>query len=152
MNSSETFSFLLCNMQENWQISREAEEKRFFLASMNVFFATALQTTIILIGFHRQIALLSCWMALLGIYGVIANLKLYERSQFHIARARKLRAKLDALYPESELEPLFQRAEQEQRQAYPLLSNVRLNTIWTALHVLIVFVGVLYGIICLCVS
>lgn len=102
MNSSETFSFLLCNMQENGRLSREAEEKRFKLSPVNVFLATALQIIIILTGFHRQIVLLSCWLALIGISGVVANLKLSERSQFHIARARKLRAKLDALYPDSE--------------------------------------------------
>lgn len=146
MNSSETFSFLLCNMQENWRLSRDAEEKRFKLATVNVFLATALQVIIILAGFHRQIALLSYWLALIGIYGVVANLKLYERSQFHIARARRLRAKLDALYPDSELELLFQSAENEQKQTYPLLTNVRLNAIWTALHALIALLGVIYTI------
>jgi hypothetical protein len=129
MNSSETFSLLLCHIQENWQFSRKAEEKRFLLATMNMFIATALQIAVVLIGFHQQVVLLSCWLVLIGIYGVIANLKLYERSQFHIARARKLRAKLDALYPDSELEQLFQSAEQEQKQAYPLLINIRLNNI-----------------------
>src|SRR5579883_1478588 len=101
MSTSETFSFLLCNMQENWRLSRDAEEKRFRLSTVNMFLATALQVIITLAGFHRQIALLSCWLALIGIYGVVANLKLYERSQFHIARARRLRAKLDALCPDS---------------------------------------------------
>jgi hypothetical protein len=142
------FSFLLCNMQENWQLSREAEEKRFRLSIVNVFLATALQVTIILIGLHRQSVLLSCWLALIGIYGVVANLKLYERSQFHIARARKLRAKLDALHPDSELEHLFQHAEQEQKRAYPLLMNMRLNTLWTILHTLIAVLGVIYSIFC----
>jgi hypothetical protein len=136
-------------MQENWRLSREAEEKRFLLATVNVFLATALQVTIVLTGFHRQIVLLSCWLVLIGIYGVVANLKLYERSQFHIARARKLRAELNDLCPDSELEQLFQRAEQEQKRAYPLLVKVRLNTIWTALHALIGLLGVTYSIFCL---
>jgi hypothetical protein len=149
MNSSEMFSFLLCNMQENWRLSREAEEKRFLLATVNIFLATVLQITLVLTGFHRQVVLLPCWLALIGVYGVVANLKLYERSQFHIARARKLRAKLDALYPDSELEQLFQYAEQEQKRAYPLLMNVRLNNIWTALHALIALLGVIYSIFCL---
>ena len=143
------FSFLLCNMQENWRLSRDAEEKRFLLATVNVFLATALQITIVLTGFHRQVVLVSCWLALIGIYGVVANLKLYERSQFHIARARKLRAKLDALYPDSELEQLFQLTEQEQKRTYPLLMNIRLNTIWTTLHILIAILGVIYSIFCL---
>jgi hypothetical protein len=146
MNVSEMFSFLLCNMQENWRLSREAEAKRFWLATVNVFLATVLQVTIVLIGFHRQVVLVSCWLALIGIYGVVANLKLYERSQFHIARARKLRAKLDALYPDSELEQLFQLTEQEQKRTYPLFMNIRLNTIWTALHTLIAILGVIYSI------
>ncbi|MEO8970226.1 MAG: hypothetical protein ABI406_01355 [Ktedonobacteraceae bacterium] len=149
MNPSETFSFLLCNMQENWRLSREAEEKRFLLATVNVFLATALQITIVLTGFHRQTLLVSCWLVIIGIYGIVANLKLYERSQFHISRARKLRAKLDSLSSDAELEHLFQSAEQEQKQAYPLLMNIHLNTIWTALHALIALSGVIYSILCL---
>lgn len=136
-------------MQENWRLSREAEEKRFLLAIVNIVLATVLQIAVILIGFHRQIVLLSCWLVLIGVYGVVANLKLYERSQFHIARARKLRAKLDALYPDSEREQLFHSAQQEQKQAYPLLINVRLNNTWTALHALIAILGVIYSIFCL---
>jgi hypothetical protein len=111
-----------------------------------MFLATALQVIIIVAGFHRQIALLSCWLALIGIYGVVANLKLYERSQFHTARARRLRAKLDALYSGSELEQLFQSVEYEQKQTYPLLTNVRLNTIWTVLHALVALLGIIYTI------
>jgi hypothetical protein len=149
MNSPERFSFFLCNMQENWRLSREAEEKRFKLSTVNAFLATMLQITIVFAGFHRQIVFLSGFLALIGMYGVVANLKLYERSQFHIARARKLRAKLDALYADGELEQIFQNAEQEQKRAYPLLMNVRLNTIWTILHALIALLGVIYSIFCL---
>lgn len=149
LNATEVFSFLLCNMQENWRLSREAEEKRFLLATVNVSLATVLQITIILTGFHRQIALVSCWLVLIGIYGVSANFKLYERSQFHSARARKLRAQLDALYPGGELEQLFQSAELEQKQAYPLLMKVRLNNIWAAVHTLIALLGIIYSIFCL---
>ena len=136
-------------MQENWRLSREAEEKRFWLVTVNVFLATTLQVIITLTGFHRQMILVSCWVVLIGVYGVVANLKLYERSQFHISRARKLRAKLDALCPDGEIEQLFQSVEQEQKRAYPLLTNVRLNNIWTALHALIALLGVIYSIFCL---
>lgn len=149
MNPSETFSFLLCNMQEDWQLSREAEEKRFLLATVNLFLATALQITLVVMGFHRQTLPVPFWLILIGVYGVVANVKLYERSQFHILRARKLRARLDSLVPEAELESLFQNAEQEQQRAYPLLAKMRLNNIWITLHAVITLLGIIYSMVCL---
>lgn len=147
--SPNSSTFLLHVMQENWQLSREAEGKRSLLATINLLNATALQIVIVFTGFQWRILPITCWMILISIYGLCASLKLYERSQFHIIRARKLRAKLSGLYPDTELEQLFQCAEQEQRQAYPLLVKVRLNTIWTALHALIGMLGVLYTLLCL---
>lgn len=145
--SSDSSAFMLCNMQENWRLSREAEEKRSLLATMNLLNATVLQIIIVFIGFQWRILPITCWMIFTGAYGLLAGLKLYERSQFHIVRARKLRAKLSSLYPNTELEQLFQDAEQEQRQAYPLLTKVRLNNIWTALHALIGILGIIYTLL-----
>lgn len=145
----DSSAFLMQNMQENWRLSREAEEKHSLLATINLFLATALQITIAFTGFHLQILPLACWLVLIGLYGIIAGLKLYERSQFHILRARKLRAKLDSLYPDAELEQAFQEAEKEQKQAYPFLLRIRLNTIWTLLHTLIALLGVTYFVFCL---
>ena len=142
-------AFLMQNMKENWRLSREAEEKRSLLATTNLVLATALQIPIVFTGFHPSILPLACWLVLLGLYGIVAGFKLYERSQFHILRARKLRAKLDSLYSDAELEQVFLEAEKEQRQAYPFLIRIRLNTIWTILHSLIALLGILYCLLCL---
>ncbi len=149
MEAPNSSAFLIANMKENWRLAREAEEERSLLATMNLLLATALQITIVCIGFHRQILPVTCWLTLIGIYGIVAGLKLYERSQFHISRARKLRAKLDSLYPDAALEQAFQEAEKEQKQAYPLLVRIRLNTIWMALHTLMALLGIIYSILCL---
>ncbi|HEU5230707.1 MAG TPA: hypothetical protein VFU49_22990 [Ktedonobacteraceae bacterium] len=145
----DSSAFLMQNMQENWRLSREAEEKRSLLATINLFLATALQITIVFTGFHLQILPLACWLIFIGLYGIIAGLKLYERSQFHIMRARKLRAKLDSMYLDAELEQVFQEAEQAHKLAYPFLMRIRLNTIWTLLHTLIALLGIIYFILCL---
>lgn len=146
---SNSSAFLICNMQENWRLAREAEEKRSILATVNLLVATALQIVIVFTGFQWRLLPVTCWMIFISVYGMFAGLKLYERSQFHIVRARKLRAKLENFYPDTELEQLFQRAEQEQRQVYPWLMRVRLNAIWTALHALIGILGAVYTLLCL---
>ena len=104
---SNDITFLICNLQENWRLSREAEEKRSLLITTNLLLATVLQIVIVFVGFQPRLLVVTCWMILIGIYGILAGLKLYERSQFHILRARKVRAKLDSLYPDAELEQLF---------------------------------------------
>ncbi len=89
----------MCNMQENWRLAREAEEKRFILATVNLLVATTLQIVIVFTGFQWRLLPVTCWMIFISVYGMFAGLKLYERSQFHIVRARKLRAKLENFLP-----------------------------------------------------
>ena len=88
-------------------------------------------------NFGSQTLPLALWMLGIGIYGIVATLKLYERSQFHILRARKLRARLDILCPDAQEEELQHLAEKEHQRRYPLLMHIRLNTIWIGLHSLI---------------
>ncbi|MBV9689136.1 MAG: hypothetical protein JO202_05425 [Ktedonobacteraceae bacterium] len=72
----------------------------------------------------------------------------YERSQFRIRRARRLRARLDELLPDAQVQPLQSIAEEEHNAHYPVLSQVRLNTIWLGVHLLVVILGVVDTIIC----
>lgn len=136
-------------MEENWILARQAEDKRAVIAHVNIIAITVASGILVLIGFKKNALLLSILLVILGIYGILATAKLYERSQYHIHRARKLRAKLDELYPDAQVERLQKSAENEHRMRYPRLMNVRLNTIWLSLHILIAVLGAVYTIMIL---
>lgn len=136
--------FIQQQMEENISLANQAERMRLVVATSNLVLATALQISIGVLGLERRVLPLTSWVILLGIYGVFAGRKLYERENYHRSRARKLRGKLNNLYIDAELEKLFKEVEQEHRQIYPRLMDIRLNTILIALHALIVLLGIIY--------
>lgn len=146
---SDTMTFLLRALEENWILARQAEDKRAVIAHVNIATATVASGILALIGFKKNALPLTVLLAILGIYGIVATAKLYERSQYHIQRARKLRTRLDELYPDTQVEMLQKIAENEHKIRYPRLVNVRLNTIWLSLHTLIAVLGIIYTIIIL---
>ncbi len=146
---SDTTAFLLRALEENWILARQAEDKRAVIAHVNIAAATVANGILALVGFKKNALPLTVLLAILGIYGIAATAKLYERSQYHIQRARKLRARLDELSSEAQVEMLQKSAENEHKVRYPRLMHVRLNTIWLSLHTLIAVLGVAYTIIIL---
>ena len=146
---SDSIPFLLRTLEENWILARQAEDKRAVIAHVNIIAITVASGILALVGFKKNALPLTFLLVILGIYGIFATAKLYERSQYHIQRARKLRAKLDKLYPDAQIEMLQKSAENEHRILYPRMMNVRLNIIWLSLHVLIAVLGAAYTIIIL---
>lgn len=135
---SEAQKLLFCTMEENWRLARQAERKRATIAAVNLIVISGLQSVLVVYGLSLRTLSLALWMLGIGVYGIAATAKLYERSQFHILRARKLRARLDVLCPDAQEEDLQQGAEEEHRKRYPLLIDIRLNTLWIGLHGLII--------------
>ncbi len=142
-------TFLLRALEENWILARQAEDKRAVIAHVNIAAAIVANGILALVGFKKNALPFTFLLVILGIYGIIATAKLYERSQYHIHRARKLRARLDELYPDAQVEILQKNAENEHKMRYPRLIHVRLNIIWLSLHMLIAVLGIIYTIIIL---
>ncbi len=144
---SDTTTFPLRAMEENWIHARQAEDKRAVIAHVNIAAATVATGIMASVGFKKNALPLTFLLVIPGIYGIVATARLYERSQYHIHRARKLRARLDELHPDAQVEMLQKSAENEHRVRYLRLMNIRLNTIWLTLHALIALSGIVYTII-----
>lgn len=125
------------NLEENWILARQAEDKRAMIAHIVLILATLTLGAFFVTGR----AFLTLLLILLGLYGLLTTVKLYERSQYHIFRARKLRARLDELCPDAQLELLYKSAETEHQGHYPRLMKVRLNTIWLCFYAVLIIVG-----------
>jgi hypothetical protein len=136
-------------MEENRLLDRHAEDKRATIATVNLLVVSALHGVFVFTGFSQRVLPLTVWMVILGIYGIVSSLKLYERSQYHMLRARKFRSRLHDLYPGAQVESLLHLVEEEHKVRYPFLKKVRLNTIWVGLHSVIVALGILYTVLSL---
>jgi|SRR5581483_1010324 len=142
------YQFLLHLMEENRLLDRKAEDKRATIATVNLIVASALHGVFVFTGFSQRVLPLTIWMVILGTYGIASSLKLYERSQYHILRARKFRTRLHELCPDAQVEALLYLAEDEHKVRNPFLKKIRLNTIWIALHNVITVLGIIYTAIC----
>jgi multisubunit Na+/H+ antiporter MnhG subunit len=143
----EAIAFLLRAMEENQIHARLAEEKRATIANTILILASSAIIALAFIGLNGRALPLTLLLVLLGAYGTIVTTKLYERSQFHILRARKLRARLDALYPNAQVEQLQKLAESEHLTNYRLFARLRLNTIWTDLYIALIMLGIVLSVL-----
>ncbi len=145
---NETYELLFRTMEENWLHARQAEDKRAMIATVNLIIVSAINGIIAFTGLNQRLIPLTIWMIVIGVYGIVSSLKLYERSQFHILRARKLRARLDELCPDAHEEQLQRDAEKEHKLRYGRMIGVRLNNVWLGLHAFIIVLGGVYTILC----
>jgi hypothetical protein len=145
----ESAGFVLRALEENWIHARQSEDKRATIATAALFITTAIQIAVQFVGFAANTVLLPVFQALFSIYALLATMKLYERSQFHILRARKLRAHLDELYPNAQVEHLQNVAEVEHRRHYPIWMKVRLNSIWSGLYIGVILLALVEILLCI---
>jgi len=141
--------FLVACMNEDRRRARDAEHKRAFIAHLSIAVTVITNVVIAFAGFHRNTVPLTISLILIGIYGLLASLKLYERSQYHDLRARKLRIRLDELYPDAQSEAIHKEAAQEHKKNYPRLIQTRLNYIWLSVHGVAILLGTYYTILSL---
>lgn len=95
----------------------------------------ATQTTI-----DQQHPLLSGLITFIGIIGVALSLKHYERWRFHDNRADALRTLLLERFQDERIRSLFAQADQEHYRRFSV--RVPLFGVWTALNLVMVFLGV----------
>ena len=146
----DTIDVLLHFIEENWTHARQHENQRATLSNLVVIIAVAICGAMTQTGFTSNALPFSLILIALGLYGAIASAKLYERSQYHINRARYLRARLDELCPEAEILQRKNDADKEHQKQYRLLATkLDLHNVWLALHIIILMIGLLVTIIIL---
>jgi hypothetical protein len=77
----------------------------------------------------------------IGIFCLFFTLKHYERFQFHIERSRAYRGKLEAFYPDADLDSLRTKAEWKHKTRFPRLFHIRLYRFWLGIHASIGLLG-----------
>ena len=147
---ADTTDFLLAAAEENWAQARQSEDQRAVISNLVVVIASVIHGVLTQTGFTKSALPLTILLLLLGIYGIIASAKLYERHQYHTHRAYKIRLRLEELHPDAHVSQALNLAGEEHRPKYPFLSQkIRLNRVWLGLHALIMTLGIIYTLIIL---
>ena len=145
---SESTEFLMRMAEENWTQARHSEDQRATITNLIVVIASIDQGALTQTGFTKSSLPLTILLIILGIYGMIASAKLYERYRHHIYRAGRLRERLDELCPDAQVSERLKAADARHAAKHPILSGkIHLHSIWLGLHILIAALGVVYTII-----
>jgi uncharacterized membrane protein len=117
---NEITEILLRVAEQNYAHARQHEDQRAAIAGLIVLIATAIQGVLTQTGLHKNALPLTIMLIVIGIFGMIAGIKLYERSKLHSARVRKLRDRIDELNPDAMLQNSLDLSDQEHNTKYPL--------------------------------
>ncbi|MFC5060735.1 hypothetical protein [Actinomycetospora atypica] len=88
-------------------------------------------------------------MALLGLFGIIACYKYFERFDTHYRRTKMIELKLAEIHPEVDTRLEWEKIRLRQRKELWLSSRVQIFTLWVVLHAVVVVSGVTLTILIL---
>jgi hypothetical protein len=115
-------------MEEERSNAQRTEDRRLFVAIASTAIASALQG-LAASGTRRRSLPLALRVLMIGGYGGVTCMKLYEREQSHITRARSLRNQLAQYNPDAHIERDLTDAANDHRSRHAVLTRIRLNTI-----------------------
>ena len=149
MNHPPTESPDLLNrlMAEDRVHAHRSEDRRIFITTVDTVAATAILIALTLGPSRRLTLVLALWLTLIGLYGILACLKLAERNAFHTFRARSFRSRLIELSPGADAQRIVSTAEQAHSHVYPHLSRLRLNNLFLSLHLGMVAAGCISAVL-----
>ncbi|MGC3864587.1 hypothetical protein ACPSM1_30890 [Micromonospora chersina] len=124
-----------------WEQIRHSENQRATMTNMLLVLAAAGLGLISQKRLEPGLLLVSGALLFLGIFGVLASLKYYERFRVHLREAGAIRKKIDERFPGLGLEGLAETTWREHEVAFPRLAKMPLYSLWVALHVGIGLVG-----------
>jgi hypothetical protein len=138
---NEELDLIVQLMTDDRLHAHRSEDRRIFITAVNIIATTAVLVALILGSSRNARLVLSFWLLLIGIYGLLACLKLAERNAFHTLRARSLRTLLIELSPQTGVQRILRAAEETHRISQPRLARLRLNDLFVSLHMGMVAMG-----------
>ena len=133
--------------EEEWTQGRQSENQRATMTNFSIIIAVAIFGLIVQMDFGTKALPLAIILVLVGTYGALVSIKLYERWQLHMRRARDWRKRIDELHPNAQLLQLRKAAWNDHKAKHHWLVRLHLNWLWVAIHSLIVSFGVVCAII-----
>lgn len=134
----------------NWAKTKQHEDQRAAITGLIVVIASAIQGGLTQTGLTKSALLLTTTLLFLGIFGMLACAKLYERAKLHSNRANHIRKRLEELHPTLQVQTLLDASDKEHYLKYGVIAiKIRLYAIWITLHAMIALLGIIYTIIAL---
>ena len=129
---------------------RQSETQRSTIANFIITISAVVLGFLVQKGFTMESLPLAILLIGLGIYGAVISVKLYERWEYHMRRAKCWRTRVDELNPDAGIERCRKKARKEQKEKHPILWKIKLHWLWLILHISIALSGVVCVIVIIC--
>jgi Ca2+/Na+ antiporter len=133
--SNET-DVLLKFCEEQWAQARQSENQRSTMANFLISIFTAGMGIIIIADFALKTLPIAFFLLLIGAFGGLFSMKLFERWRLHENRAVKWSEQIDKLNPDAKLLELFWEAHQEHKENHPKMRKLALYRLWGLFYLL----------------
>lgn len=146
---ADEIDVLLKFYEEDWQQARQAEDQRTAITNITLIIVPALIGFVSQQGFNINVLPLTILLVILGIYGIVASQKLYERHCYFSDRSGLWRDKISELHPSLEINQIRDNARQKHSKRFKRIERIRLYSLWLILHSLVALAGLILTLIIL---
>jgi len=133
---------LLRMYEENTEHGRHIESERSSVNAFVVGASAAIAVLVLTKDFPDWLWFVPLSISLLGAYGLFTSVKLYERYDFHMKRARAFRRRVEAAQSVARIRQLRESSRIEQWLEYPVREGIRVHTLWLWLNVALIGMGI----------
>ena len=133
---------VLAYWQEHREQLRQSENQRAVLTNYVLVITAAISGFIVQQHFAARTLPLSVLIIVIGVYGAVAVAKYHERADYHLFQARALTRVLVQAGALADQATLLEEYRQEHYRKYRRLHRLRLNRLWTGLHLGIAAYGI----------
>lgn len=134
--------------EEQWSQARQSEDQRSTMANFLISIFTVGIGFIINSGFALGITIpVSIFLIIIGLFGYLFSLKLFERWRLHEQRAIKWSEQIDRLNPDAKLLELFWEVHEVHKSNHPKMTKVRLYRLWGRFYLILVGLAIICSIV-----
>jgi hypothetical protein len=138
---------VLAYWHEHREQFRQSENQRAVLTNYVLVIAAAVSGLVVQQGFRFRTLPLSILIIVIGLYGALAVAKYHERADYHLSQARALTRALVDAGALADHDAVLEESRQAHYRRYPRLQRLRLNRLWTSLHIGVAAYGVVLVVI-----
>jgi hypothetical protein len=132
---------VLAYWKEHREQFRQSENQRAVLTNYVLVITAAVSGLIVQQRFNMRTLPLSVLIVVIGLYGALASAKYHERADYHLFQARALTRVLIDAGALVDSNAVLEEFRQTHYRRYPRLRRIRLNWLWTGMHLGIAVFG-----------
>jgi hypothetical protein len=142
-NMKDEAEILLEYIKYEWEQARHHENQRANTANWIIVSSLGITGYIVERGLRIEIWPLTIALMVLGLYGLLASMKSYERFSFCMERAREWRKRIDELHPNAQVSHLMEIAGSKHSKKHRVSDKIRLHWVVNILHLGIALLGLI---------